>query len=84
MYKNRMALARKNTRRMVARVIVAIIGLVIALYYLIQMISTPIFASNARVWANVAYLVMFLVGALIFYLGAFSDFDRSEHERFLR
>jgi hypothetical protein len=80
---NRTALAKRNkTGRFATRIMVSVIGFTIALYYLVQVISTPIFASEARVWANIPNLVMFFVGALIFYWGAFTDFDQSKHERF--
>ena len=81
----RIKMARKTlTKRMVARMSVSVFGLAIAIFCLFKLVNAPIFPYPQQQWANVQYLALVFVGALVFYWAAFTDFDRSKEEKFFQ
>jgi len=70
------------TKRMIARIIVSVVGLAIAIFCLFKLVNAPVFPYPQQQWANVQYLALMFVGALVFYWAAFTDFDRSRDENF--
>jgi len=79
----RIKMAEKTlTKRMIARIIVSVVGLAIAIFCLFKLVNAPVFPYPQQQWANVQYLALMFVGALVFYWAAFTDFDRSRDENF--
>ncbi|MDD5071171.1 MAG: hypothetical protein PHQ42_00310 [Patescibacteria group bacterium] len=72
------------TKRMVARISVSIFGLAITIFCFLKVVNAPVFPYPQQQWANVQYLALMCVGALVFYWAAFTDFDRSKEEKFFQ
>jgi protein-S-isoprenylcysteine O-methyltransferase Ste14 len=81
MYRKRFA-EKSTVRRLALRIMVSIIGIAIALYYFSKVINAPVFPYPQQQWANVAYLILVAMGAILFYWASFTDFDRSRDEKF--
>ena len=70
------------TKRLVARIVVSLLGIAVALFYLFKFVNAPIFPYPQQQWTNAVHLVLAGMGGLVFYWASFTDFDRSKDEKF--
>jgi len=75
-------MAEKTLPRFIARIVVSILGAILALCSLLKIITVPIFSTPAEQWANVVYFALVCLGSLLFYWSAFTNFDRHKIDRF--
>ena len=73
---------RTLTKRLVVRIVVSLFGIGVALFYLFKVVNASFFPYPQQQWANVVRLALVGMGCLVFYWAAFTDFDRSEQEKF--